>query len=107
MIGKDKNDKVSVSLFDNNNKKIKTTFIHNNEHIINYQHFANIIYRDRNAIFVKDWRSGKWFTTSQNLFNEAMYHATRTKKLFDVNAFMWDFYEVQKKMAQCKYIRSF
>ena len=36
MIGKDKNDKVSVSLFDNNNKKIKTTFIHNNEHIINY-----------------------------------------------------------------------
>lgn len=56
---------------------------------------------------MKDWRSGKWFTTSQNLFNEATYHATRTKKLFDVNAFMWDFYEVQKKMAQCKYIRSF
>ena len=101
IIGKDKNDKVSVSLF-YNNKKIKTTFMHNNEHI---WHFANIIYRDRNVIFMKDWRSGKWFTTSQNLFSEAMYYATRTKKPFDVNAL--GFLRSSKKMVQCKYMRSF
>ena len=60
MIGPKKNDLISVSLFDNN-KKIKTTFIHNFREI-NY--YANIIYRDRNTLFMKDSLTGKWYGTS-------------------------------------------
>ena len=67
IIGPKKNDTVSVSLFDNN-KKIKTTFIHNFKEI-NY--YANIIYRDRNYLFMKDSKTGKWYGTSENSFHEA------------------------------------
>ena len=79
---------VSVSLFDNN-KKIKTTFIHSFKEI-NY--YANIIYRDR-----PDSLTGKWFGTSKNLFHEAAYYATKMKTTFKVRNFGGNFYEVQKK----------
>ena len=88
-----KNDTVSVSLFDNN-KKIKTTFIHNFKEI-NY--YANIIYRDRNYLFMKDSKTGKWYGTSKNLFHEATYYATKMKTPFNVSNFGRDFFEVQKK----------
>ena len=60
MIGPKKNDLILVSLFDNN-KKIKTTFIHNFREINCY---ANIIYRDRNTLFMKDSLTGKGYSTS-------------------------------------------
>ena len=60
-----KNDLISVSLFDNN-KKIKTIFIHNFREI-NY--YADTIYRDRNSLFIKDSITGKWYGTSENLFH--------------------------------------
>ena len=75
IIGPKKNDSISVSLFDNN-KKFKTTFIHNFRGI-NY--YANIIYRDRNSLFMKDSLIGKWYGTSENLFHEGTYYATKTK----------------------------
>ena len=88
LVGPKKDDTVSVSLFDNN-KKIKTTFIHSSKEI-NY--YANIIYRDR-----PDSLTGKWFGTSKNLFHEAVYYATKMKTPFKVRNFGGDFYEVQKK----------
>ena len=91
--GPKKNNLISVSLFDNN-KKIKTTFIHNFREI-NY--YTNIIYRDRNSLFMKDSLTGKWFGTSENLFHEVTCYATKTKTPFDVSNFWGDFYEVQKK----------
>ena len=90
IIGPKKNDLISVSLFDNN-KKIKTTFTHNFR--------ANIIYRDRNSLFMKDSLTGKWYGTSENLFHEATYYENKTKTPFDVsNFFFLDFYELQKKV---------
>ena len=55
------------------------------------------IFRDRNSLFIKDSRTGKWFGTSENLFHEATHYATKTKNPFDVSNFGGDFYEVQKK----------
>ena len=95
IIGPKKNDLISVSLFDNN-KKIKTTFIHNFREI-NY--YANITYRNRNSLFMNDFLTGKWYGTKknyENLFQEVVYYATKTKTPFDVSKFFWDFYEVQK-----------
>ena len=71
-----KDDIVSINLFDNY-KKIKTSFAHSYKDI-NY--FANLIYRDRNSIFLKDKKTGKWYGTPNNLFYEATHFAT-TKKL--------------------------
>ena len=88
-----KEDTISVSLFDDY-KKIKTTVIHN---YIDIWYYTNIIYRDRNSLFIKDSRTGKWFGTSENLFHEATHYATKTKNPFDVSNFFWDFYEVKKK----------
>ena len=83
-----------VSLF-HDYKKIKTTFIHNYSVI---WYYTNLIYRDRNSLFIKDSRTGKWFGTSENLFYEATHYATKTKNPFDVsNFFGGDIYEVQKK----------
>ena len=82
-----------VSLFDDY-KKIKTTFIHNYRDI---WYYTNLFYRDRNSLFIKDSRTGKWFGTSENLFHEATHYATKTKNPFDVSKFLGDFYEVQKK----------
>ena len=93
-IGPKKNDLISVSLFVNN-KKIKITLIHNFREI-NY--YANIIYRDRNSLFMKDSLTGKWYGTSENLFHEVTYYATKTKTPFDVSNFWVDFYEVQKNV---------
>ena len=93
IIGPKKNDTVSVSLFDNN-KKIKTTFIHNFNDI-NY--YTNLIYRDRNVLIMQDFHNGKWYHTNANVFHEALSYATKTKKPFNVSIFWGDFYEVQKK----------
>ena len=57
LIGPKKNDTVTVSLFDSD-KKIKTTFIHNFK---DANYYINIIYRDRNNLFIKDFLTGKWF----------------------------------------------
>ena len=92
-IGPKKNDLISVSLFVNN-KKIKMTFIHN---FRERNYYANIIYRDRNSLFMKDSLTGKWYGTSENLFHEVTYYATKAKTPFDVSNFFFDFYEVQKK----------
>ena len=46
---------------------------------------------------MKDFLTGKWFGTSENLFLEATNYATKTKTPFNVNNSFWDFYEVQKK----------
>ena len=62
---------------------------------INY--YANIIYIERNSLFMKDSLTGKWYGTSENLFHEVTYYATKTKTPFDVSNFWGDFYEVQKK----------
>ena len=81
-----------VSLFDNN-KKIKTTFIHNFNDI-NY--YTNLIYRDRNSLFIQDFH-GKQYGTSANLFHEATYYTTKTRNLFNVSNFWGNFFEVQEK----------
>ena len=94
LIGPKKNDTVTVSLFDND-KKIKTTFIHNFKDV-NY--YANIIYRDRNNLFMKDFLTGKWFGTSENLFLEATNYATKTKTPFNFSNFGGNFYKVQKRV---------
>ena len=47
---------------------------------------------------MKDFLTGKWYGTSENLFHEATCYATKTKALFDVSNFWGDFYEVQKKV---------
>ena len=54
-------------------------------------------YRDRSSLFIKDFRTGKWFGTSENLFHEATHYATKTKNPFDVSNVFLHFYEVQKK----------
>ena len=57
-------DNVSVGLFENNTK-IQYVFIHN------YQEgwdIINRIYRDLNNIFVKDFKTCKWYGTSPNFF---------------------------------------
>ena len=46
---------------------------------------------------MKDSFTGKWYGTSENLFHEATYYATKTKTPSDVSNFWGDFYEVQKK----------
>ena len=70
------------------------TFIHN---FRERNYYANIIYRDRNSLFMKDSLTGKWYGTSENLFHEVTYYATKAKTPFDVSNFFFDFYEVQKK----------
>ena len=46
---------------------------------------------------MKDSLTGKWYGTSENLFHEATYYATKTNTQFDVSNFFLNFYEVQKK----------
>ena len=46
---------------------------------------------------MQDFHNGKWYGTSANLFHEATYYATKTKKPFNVSNFFGNFYEVQKK----------
>ena len=76
-------------------KKIKTTFIHNFK---DYSYYAYIIYRHRNNLFKKDFLTGKWLGTSENLFLKATNYATKTKTPFNVSNFCGDFYEVKKKV---------
>ena len=87
LIGHKKEDKISVSLFDDY-KKFNTTFIHNYRDI---WYHANLLYRDRNSLFIKDFRAGKWYGTSENLFHEATHYATKSKNPFDVSNFWEDF----------------
>ena len=47
---------------------------------------------------MKDSLTGKWYGTSENLFHEVTYYATKTKTPFDVSNFFLDFYELQKKV---------
>ena len=75
-------------------KKWKTVFIHNFKEI-NY--YTNIIYRDRNNLFIKDSLTGEWYGTSENLIFETTNYMTKTKTPFNVSGFFGDFYEVQKK----------
>ena len=75
IIGPKKEDTISVSFFDDY-KKIKTTFMHNYRDI---SYYINILYRDRNNLFIKDNKNNKWFGTSKNLFYEAMHCATKAK----------------------------
>ena len=77
-------------------KKIKITFIHNFK-VANY--YANIIYRDRNNLLIKNSLTCKWYGTSPNLFLETTHYAAKTKTLFNVSNFFWDFYKVQKKIT--------
>ena len=46
---------------------------------------------------MKDFLTGKWYSTSENLFLELTNYATKTKTPFNVSNFFWDFYEVQKR----------
>ena len=65
---------------------------------VNY--YVNVIYRDRNNLFMKDLLTGKWFGTGENLFLQATNYATKTKTPFNVSNFFFfffDFYRVQKK----------
>ena len=78
IVGPKKNDTVTVSLFDDN-KKIKTVFIHNFKEI-NY--YTNVIYRDRNNLFIKDSLTGKRYGTSEKF--KATNYATKTKTPFNV-----------------------
>ena len=88
-----KGDMVSINLFDNY-KKIKMSFMHSYD---NLNYFANLIYRDRNSIFVKDKKTGKWYGTPYNLFYEATHYATTKKIPFNVLNFFLDFYEVAQR----------
>ena len=86
-------DYVSMRLFENNSKN-QYIFTHN------YQEgwdVVNRIYRDLNNIFVKDFKTGKWYGTNPNLFLEATYYATTRKTKFDIESFYWNFYEIEKK----------
>ena len=86
-------DSVSVRLFENN-KKIQYIFTYN------YQEgwdVVNRIYRDLNNIFVKDFKTGKWYGTTPNLFLEATYYARTRKTKFDIESFYWNFFEIEKK----------
>ena len=78
-------DMVSINLFDNY-RKIKTSYVNSYK---NWNHFANLIYRDRNSIFVKDKITGKWNGTLHNLFYEATHYATAKKIPFKVRDIMW------------------
>ena len=86
-------DMVSVNLFDNY-RKIKASYVHSYK---NLNYFANLIYRDRNSIFVKDKKTGKWYGTPHNLFYEATHCATTRKIPSNVTDFFWDFYEVAQR----------
>ena len=55
LIGPNKDDTVSVSLFDSY-KKIKITFTHK---MNNINHYANIIFRDKSSLFIKDFRTSE------------------------------------------------
>ena len=83
-MGPKKEDKILVSLFDNY-KKIKSEFIHNYRDI---WYYTNLFYRDRNSLFIKDFRTGKWFGTSENL---KTHYATKTKNPFDASNFFFGF----------------
>ena len=56
---------------------------------INY--YANIIYIERNSLFMKDSLTGKWYGTSENLFKEATYYATKTNTQSDISNFFFFF----------------
>ena len=73
-------DNVSIRLFENNTK-IQYIFTHN------YQECWDIVnhfYRDLNNTFEKDFKTGKWYGASPNLFLEATYYATTRKTKFDI-----------------------
>ena len=46
---------------------------------------------------MKDFLTGKWFGTSENLFLKATNYVTKTKTPFNLSNFLGDFYEVHKK----------
>ena len=88
-------DSILVSLLANN-KTIKTTFIHNFREI---KYYVNIISRGRNSLFMKDFLTGKWYGTRENLFHEATNYATEQKHHWTLAFFLFFFYfyEVKKK----------
>ena len=48
---------------------------------------------------MNDFLTGKWYGTKknyENLFQEVVYYAIKTKTPFDIGKVFWDFYEVQK-----------
>ena len=67
----------------------------------NLNYFTNLIYRDRNSIFVKDKKTGKWYGTQHNLFYKVAHYATARKIPFNSTYFFWDFYEVAQRGNSC------
>lgn len=86
---------VSINLFDNC-KKVKTSFAHSCK---NLSHFANLSFRDRKSIFVKDKQTGKWYGTPYNLFYEATHYATTSKFPFNVSNFFAIFMKLLKEVT--------
>ena len=78
--------------------EFKQNIIHNLKDV-NY--YANIIYRNRNNLFMKDFLTGKWFGTSENLFLEATNYATKTKTPFNVSNFWGIFTKLKKRYWIC------
>lgn len=60
-------------------------------------YFANLIYRDRNCIFLKDKVTGKWYGMPENLFYEGTHYSTTRKIPFNVPNFLGDFYEIAQR----------
>ena len=99
LIGPKKDDTVTVSLFDND-KKMKTTFIHNFKDV---DYYANVIHRDRNNLFMKNFLTGKWYGTSENLFLKATNYATKTKTPFNLAIFFGIFTKFKKKVLDMQW----
>ena len=47
------------------------------------------------AKYFKD--NNKWYGTSINFFLEAKHYGTTRKTKFDIETFLWNFYEIEKK----------
>ena len=93
IMGPKKNDTVTVSLFDDN-KKIKTVFIHNFKEI-NY--FTNIIYRDRNNLFIKDSLTSEWLVQVKIYFSKQQIMRLKQKRHLTLAIFFEIFMKFKKR----------
>ena len=89
-----KDDMLSINIFDNY-AKIKTSYAYSYK---NLNYFANLIYRDRNSIFVKDKKTGKWYDTPHNFFYEGTHYVTTRKIPFNVADFFGIFMKLLKEV---------
>ena len=74
--------------------KIEYIFVHDSG---DGSKVANVMFRDRNSIFVKDKRTNKWYGTNADVFLEATNYATTEKENFSATEFIGDYYVVRKK----------